>query len=152
MLGGRRGDGGRAKIWAEILDIWAPIITIYDSGTRFFTKAAIRNVLRQVDELGVRRIQTEPLSLEFPIVGIIGRTLKTDRGREVRICGGLGTGESQRWTSRRPPPQGETIVGLVAGFTGKTNRPGYGGLSSLHVLTRRLYQPQGFAVPITTHD
>ncbi|KAL2192490.1 hypothetical protein P885DRAFT_82176 [Corynascus similis CBS 632.67] len=77
--------------------------------------------------------------------------LKTNRGSEVRISGGLGAGESQRWTSRRAP-QGETIVGLVAGFTGKTNRPGYGGLSSLHVLTRRLYQLQGFAVPITTHD
>ncbi|KAK4244202.1 hypothetical protein C7999DRAFT_35431 [Corynascus novoguineensis] len=52
----------------------------------------------------------------------IGFMLKTKRGREVRIGGGPGAEESQRWTSRRAP-EGETIVGLIAGFTGKTNRP-----------------------------
>ncbi|KAK4251289.1 hypothetical protein C7999DRAFT_10965, partial [Corynascus novoguineensis] len=57
----------KAKIRAEIQDLWAPINAIYDSGTPLFTKAAIRDLVRRIDESGVRRVQTEPLSLEFPI-------------------------------------------------------------------------------------
>ncbi|KAK4033538.1 hypothetical protein C8A01DRAFT_19539 [Parachaetomium inaequale] len=66
----------RAKNRAEIQALCAPINAIYDSGTPLFTKAAIRNLVRQIDESGVRRVQTEPLSLKFSIAGIDGRVVE----------------------------------------------------------------------------
>lgn len=67
----------RAKNRAKIQDLYAPINAIYDSGTPFFTKAAIASLVRQIDESGVHRVQTEPLSLNLSIVGIDGRTVDT---------------------------------------------------------------------------
>ena len=78
-----RGWGGdeeierRAKNRAEIQDLCIPINAIYDSGTPLFTKAAISSLVRQIDESGVHRVQTEPLSLKFSIAGIDGRTVDT---------------------------------------------------------------------------
>ncbi|KAH6853282.1 hypothetical protein B0I37DRAFT_358904 [Chaetomium sp. MPI-CAGE-AT-0009] len=66
--------------WAEnrakIQELCGPINAIYDSGTPFFTKAAIRDLVRTIDESGMRDVQTEPLSLHFAIPGIDGRTVK----------------------------------------------------------------------------
>ncbi|KAL2192744.1 hypothetical protein P885DRAFT_46942 [Corynascus similis CBS 632.67] len=63
----------RAKIRAEIQALWAPINAIYDSGTPFFTKAAIGSLVQQIDEAGIRRVQTEPRSLKLSIAGIDGK-------------------------------------------------------------------------------
>lgn len=62
----------RAEIRAEIESLWGPINAIYDSGTPLWTKDAIRDLVRQIDESGVRLVQTEPISLEFSTVGIDG--------------------------------------------------------------------------------
>ena len=76
-----RREGGdqemerRAKNRAEIWDLCGPINALYDSGAPLFTKAAIRDLVRRVDESGARRVQTEPLSLEFSIAGFDGRTV-----------------------------------------------------------------------------
>ena len=67
----------RAKNPAQIQDLYAPINAIYDSGTPFFTKAAIGSLVQQIDESGVHRVQTEPLSLRLSMVGIDGRTVDT---------------------------------------------------------------------------
>ncbi|KAK4096253.1 hypothetical protein N658DRAFT_46258 [Parathielavia hyrcaniae] len=67
----------RAKIRAEIRALWAPINAIYDSGTPFFTKAAIGSLVQQIDEAGIHRAQTEPRSLKLSIVGIDGKTVDT---------------------------------------------------------------------------
>ena len=67
----------RAKIRAEIRALWAPMNAIYDSGTPFFTKAAIRSLVQQIDEAGVRRVQTEPLSLKLSTAGIDGKMVDT---------------------------------------------------------------------------
>ncbi|KAH6857110.1 hypothetical protein B0I37DRAFT_369191 [Chaetomium sp. MPI-CAGE-AT-0009] len=66
----------RAKIRAEIQALWAPINAIYDSGTPFFTKAAIGDLVRQIDESGMHRVQTEPLSLKLSIAGIDGKMVE----------------------------------------------------------------------------
>ena len=66
----------RVKNRAEIRELWGPINAIYDSGTPFFTKDAIRDLLGQIDESGVRPVQTEPLSLRFSITGIDGKTVE----------------------------------------------------------------------------
>ena len=50
----------RAKNRAKIQDLYAPINAIYDSGTPFFTKAAIGSLVQQIDESGVHRVQTGP--------------------------------------------------------------------------------------------
>ena len=77
-----RREGGdqemerRAKNWAEIWGLCGPINALYDSGAPLFTKAAIRDLVRQVDESGARRVQTEPLSLEFSIAGFDGKTVE----------------------------------------------------------------------------
>ncbi|KAK3291385.1 uncharacterized protein B0H64DRAFT_47656 [Chaetomium fimeti] len=63
----------RAKARAEIQALLAPINAIYDSGTPFFTKAAIRSLVRQIDESGIHRVQIEPLSLKLSIAGIDGK-------------------------------------------------------------------------------
>jgi len=63
----------RARIRAEIQALWAPINAIYDSGTPFFTKAAIGSLVQQIEEAGIRRIQTEPRSLKLSIAGIDGK-------------------------------------------------------------------------------
>jgi hypothetical protein len=63
----------RAKNRAKIQALCAPINAIYDPGTPLFTKAAIRDLVQQIDESGVCRVQTEPLSLNFSIAGIDGR-------------------------------------------------------------------------------
>ncbi len=55
----------RAKNRAKIQDLHAPINAIYDSGTPFFTKAAISKLVQQIDESGVQRVQTKPLSLNL---------------------------------------------------------------------------------------
>ncbi|KAK4154071.1 hypothetical protein C8A00DRAFT_33174 [Chaetomidium leptoderma] len=75
--GGDKEIERRAKNRAEIQDLCAPINAIYNSGTPLFTKAAIGNLVRQIDESGVHRVQTEPLSLKFSIAGIDGRTVDT---------------------------------------------------------------------------
>jgi hypothetical protein len=67
----------RAKTRAEIQALWAPINAIYDSGTPLFTKAAIASLLRQIDESGMQRVQTEPLSLKLSIAGIDGNMVDT---------------------------------------------------------------------------
>jgi hypothetical protein len=67
----------RAKNRAEIQALWAPINTIYDSGTPFFTKAAIGSLVRQIDESGIHRVQTEPLSLKLSIAVIDGKLVDT---------------------------------------------------------------------------
>jgi hypothetical protein len=67
----------RAKIRAEIQALWAPINAIYDSGTPFFTKAAIGSLVQQIDEADIRRVQTEPRSLKVSIMGIDGKTVDT---------------------------------------------------------------------------
>jgi hypothetical protein len=72
---GDEGMARRAENRAKIQDLCGPINAIYDSGTPFFTKAAIRNLVRRIDDSGVRRVQTEPLSLDFSIEGIDGRTV-----------------------------------------------------------------------------
>ncbi|KAK3904515.1 hypothetical protein C8A05DRAFT_13611 [Staphylotrichum tortipilum] len=63
----------RAKNRADIQALWGPINTIYDSGTPFFTKAAIGSLVRQLDESGIHHVQTEPLSLKLSIAGIDGK-------------------------------------------------------------------------------
>ena len=63
----------RAKNRAEIQALWGPINAIYDSGTPFFTKTAIGSLVRQIDESGMQRVQTEPLSLKISIAGIDGK-------------------------------------------------------------------------------
>lgn len=67
----------RAKIRAEIQALWAPINAIYDSGTPFFTKAAIGRLVQQIDEAGIRRVQTEPCTLKLSIAGIDGKMVDT---------------------------------------------------------------------------
>ncbi|KAK3299893.1 uncharacterized protein B0H64DRAFT_2471 [Chaetomium fimeti] len=66
-----RWAGNRATIHG----LCGPINAIYESGTPLFTKAAIRDLVREIDESGMRRIQTAPLSLHFSITGIDGRTV-----------------------------------------------------------------------------
>jgi hypothetical protein len=73
--GGHEEMERRAVNRAKIQNLWDPINAIYDSGTPFFTKAAIHNLIRKIDESGVRRVQTEPLSLQLSIAGIDGRTV-----------------------------------------------------------------------------
>lgn len=75
--GGDKEIARRAKNRVEILDLCGPINAIYNAGTPFFTKAAISSLVRQIDESGVQRVQTEPLSLKFSIAGIDGRTVDT---------------------------------------------------------------------------
>jgi hypothetical protein len=64
-----------ARNRAKIQEICGPINAIYDAGTPLFTKAAIRDLLRTIDESGIGPIQTEPLLLHFSIVGIDGKTV-----------------------------------------------------------------------------
>ncbi len=67
----------RAKNRAVVQALWAPINAIYDSGAPFFTKAAIGSLVRQIDESGVHRVQTEPLALKLSIAGIDGNMVDT---------------------------------------------------------------------------
>jgi hypothetical protein len=60
---------------AEIHKICSPINAIYDAGTPFFTKAAIRELVQTIDKSGIRPVQTVPLSLHFSIVGIDNKTV-----------------------------------------------------------------------------
>ncbi|KAK4032782.1 hypothetical protein C8A01DRAFT_40756 [Parachaetomium inaequale] len=64
----------RAENRAAIQKLSGVINTIYESGAPFFTKDAIRDLVRQIDEAGVRRVQTEPVSLRFSVTGIDGKT------------------------------------------------------------------------------
>jgi hypothetical protein len=63
----------RVKNRANIQALCGPINAIYDSGTPVFTKANISSLVRQIDESGLQRVQTEPLSLTVSIAGIDGK-------------------------------------------------------------------------------
>ena len=67
----------RVKNRADIQALYGPINAIYDSGTPFFTKATIASLVRQIDESGIHRVQTEPLSLKLSIAGIDGKVVDT---------------------------------------------------------------------------
>ncbi|KAL2127848.1 hypothetical protein VTI74DRAFT_10087 [Chaetomium olivicolor] len=113
----------RAKNRAEIRDLWAPINAIYECGTPFFTKDAIRNLVRQIDESGVRRVQTEPLSLEFSIAGIDGRTV------DISLQLGVKHPVPPHW-----PPQEDGSV-LMDAMLSVDLRPGdrLTSIASIHV-------------------
>ncbi|KAK3904686.1 hypothetical protein C8A05DRAFT_31505 [Staphylotrichum tortipilum] len=73
--GGDKEISRRAKTRAAIQALYAPINAIYDSGTPLFTKAAITSLIQQIDQSGVHRVQTSPLSLNLSIPGIDGKTV-----------------------------------------------------------------------------
>ncbi|KAL2126292.1 hypothetical protein VTI74DRAFT_1232 [Chaetomium olivicolor] len=74
-----------------------------------------------IDEIAVSDGRDDALAIK----------IKTNKGREVTV----GEDNGKGWKIQRAPA-GESIIGLVAGFTGKTNVQGYGALSMLLVLTK----------------
>jgi hypothetical protein len=70
---GARWITQRAKHRAAIQNLFGAITTIYESGTPFFTKDSIQDLVRQIDESGVCPVQTEPVSLRFSVAGIDGK-------------------------------------------------------------------------------
>ena len=90
----------RAQNRAEVQALWAPINAIYDSGTPFFTKAAIRGLVRQIDESGIHRVQTKPLTLKLSILGIDGSVVDTS----------LQTGVKYPVPPRWPPREDGSVL------------------------------------------
>lgn len=63
----------RAKLRAEIQDTWNQISAAYNSGKPFFSKEAIRDVLRQIEAASVRPVQIEPLSFTVSVERVDGK-------------------------------------------------------------------------------